>query len=74
VTAVAKGMSALRQLAQPEDGSPPAASAVLAEATGAVPQESSPAVHTLMDIDESIVKPQPAMVPAKVSSNVSVGR
>ena len=66
VTAVAKGMSALRQLAQPEDGSPPAASAILQEATAAVPEDSCAAVQALMDIDESIIKPQPAATPAKV--------
>ena len=65
MTAVAQGLSALRQLARPEDGSPPAASAVLAEATGAIPEEGSAAVQTLMDIDDSIVRAQPAAPAAK---------
>ena len=56
----------MRQLAQPEDGSPPAASAVLAEATGAIPEEGSAAVQPLMDIDDSILKAQPAPPAAKV--------
>ena len=68
MTAVARGLSALRQLAQPEDGSSPAASAVLAEATRTIPEEGSPAVQTLMDIDDSIVKAQPAAPAAKVRS------
>ena len=66
VTAVAKSMSALRQLAHPEDGAPPANSALLAEATAAAPAESSEAVQALMDIDEGLVKAQPA-APTKVS-------
>ena len=74
MTAVAKGMSALRQLVQPEDGSPPAASAIMQEATAAVPQDSCAAVQTLMDIDESIVKPQPAATPAKVWTATCKGR
>ena len=66
VTAVAKGMSGLRQLAHPEDGAPPANSALLAEATAAAHAENSEAVQALMDIDESLVKAQPAAL-AKVS-------
>ena len=66
VTAVAKGISALRQLAHPEDDALPANSALLAEATAAAPAEGSEAVQALMDIDEGLVKAQPA-VPAKVS-------
>lgn len=64
VTAVAKAMSILRDFqCGTHDSNRPLSSTLLATAAASAPDEHSPAVKTLMDIDETLVSSDE---PAKV--------
>ncbi len=64
VTAVAKAMSTLQEFQNGRhDSNRPPSSTVLATAAASAPDEHSPAVKTLVDIDETLVSSDE---PAKV--------